>query len=147
MRIDDEASYKLKPELMEKVGITLFQAWDNAYDNTCGTSVIKTMAEAMGVPAEMFEGMPLQIIVTNRNKWRGASSILNKAHLRAWLDERNIKDTKFFMLPSSIHEVILLPYDEDENLEGLSAMVREVNAAQVEPEEQLADRAYVVEVE
>ena len=147
VRIDDEASYKLKPELMEKVGITLFQAWNGAYDNTCGTSVIKTMAEEMGVPAEMFEGMPLQIIVTNRNKWRGASAVLNKEHLRAWLDERDIKNTKFFMLPSSIHEVILLPYDEDVDLEGLSAMVKEINATQVEPEERLADRAYVMEVE
>lgn len=46
------------------------------------------------------------------------------------------------MLPSSIHEVLIIPYSSLFNLDDLTEMVKEVNATQVEAYEQLADRAY-----
>ena len=48
----------------------------------------------------------------------------------------------FFLLPSSIHEVFLLPYDRNLDVGKLRAIVLEANRTQVEPEEQLSDSVY-----
>lgn len=47
-----------------------------------------------------------------------------------------------FVLPSSVHEVIILPDRHEYTLEELSAMVKEINKREVEAEEVLSDRAY-----
>lgn len=51
-------------------------------------------------------------------------------------------DKNLFVLPSSIHEVILIPDDERQDGEELWKMVCEINATQVEPEEVLTDSVY-----
>ena len=48
----------------------------------------------------------------------------------------------FFVLPSSVHECILLPDNGEMNRAELEAMVQEVNATQVEPGERLSDNVY-----
>lgn len=49
------------------------------------------------------------------------------------------------VLPSSIHELFLLPFNEEEgvDLEMVNDMVREVNSSHVEPAERLADHVYI----
>ena len=48
----------------------------------------------------------------------------------------------FYILPSSLHEVLILPDREGILPKELGAMVREVNRSQVEKMEQLSDRVY-----
>ena len=48
----------------------------------------------------------------------------------------------FFVLPSSVHEVLVLPDDGSMNRQDLEMMVRDVNAAEVQPEDQLSDNVY-----
>ena len=48
----------------------------------------------------------------------------------------------FFILPSSIHEMLILPDDGQVDAEMLKDMVKEVNATQVAPEERLTDDVY-----
>ena len=47
-----------------------------------------------------------------------------------------------YILPSSIHEVILLPEDCVKKADHLIRMVSEVNRTQLEPEEVLSDAVY-----
>lgn len=42
--------------------------------------------------------------------------------------------------------MIVIPDDGKSNIEELSRMVQEVNQTQVEPEERLTDRAYIIEI-
>ena len=51
-------------------------------------------------------------------------------------------DSDIYILPSSIHELILLPARGDENCEELKSMVRDINETQVEREEVLSDSVY-----
>lgn len=51
-------------------------------------------------------------------------------------------DADYFILPSSVHEVILLPDERQITKEKLAQMVCEVNETQVEPEEVLSDFVY-----
>ena len=43
-------------------------------------------------------------------------------------------ETDFFVLPSSVHEVLILPDDGSQDLESLQFMVREINRTEVAPE-------------
>ena len=74
-------------------------------------------------------------VCTTINKNCGASSILLLPDL---IDDGEIDDVDYYILPSSIHETIILKgYDS-----GLKAMVREVNATQVSPEDFLSDNVF-----
>lgn len=79
-------------------------------------------------------------ILTNRHKCYGASEILDKSTLRTIADK--IGDS-FIVLPSSIHEVIVLEPDDTAEYEMLADMVKEVNTTQVDEEERLSDHVYV----
>ena len=48
----------------------------------------------------------------------------------------------FFILPSSIHEVLLLPDDGRADHHELAAMVQAINAAEVAPADRLSDNVY-----
>ena len=48
----------------------------------------------------------------------------------------------FYILPSSIHEILLVKDDGNVDFKDLKAMVEEVNATQVAPEEKLTDSVY-----
>jgi len=52
-------------------------------------------------------------------------------------------ESDLYVLPCSVHEVILIPLEYDEEIvRGYSQMVREINKFYVEPEEVLADHIY-----
>ncbi len=53
-----------------------------------------------------------------------------------------ILETDYYLLPSSVHEVIIVPKRQDLNIQEMTAMVKEVNSKLVEPEEILSDHAY-----
>ena len=49
----------------------------------------------------------------------------------------------FYLLPSSVHEVILLPAEDSTSYEYLSQMVREINDKELNRSEVLSDHAYI----
>jgi hypothetical protein len=78
-------------------------------------------------------------VLTNERNLHGAACILYDDLLKQYAAQA---DTDFYILPSSIHEVILIPTTEDTCQEELSEMVMEVNASQLLEEEVLSDHAY-----
>ncbi len=79
-------------------------------------------------------------ILTNRCKRFGAAEILDKKTLRMIADK--VGD-RFIILPSSLHETIVLPPKDETEYEGLAEMVREVNNTQVDIEERLSYHVYM----
>ena len=53
----------------------------------------------------------------------------------------------FFILPSSIHEVLLLPDTGDATVEWLTDMVKTVNTDVLDPEDKLSDTVYHYDAE
>lgn len=82
--------------------------------------------------------MPM-FIATNQSKINGASVILYDGLLAEFA--RRIGGD-FYILPSSIHETILLPATDDMDIDYLIDMVRTVNATEVAPNEILSDSVY-----
>ena len=84
-------------------------------------------------------GMDMYIL-TNCRKYFGASEILDKNTMHSIADK--IGDG-FIVLPSSLHEVIILPPKNEKEYGELADMVKEVNATQVSVAECLSDHVYV----
>ncbi len=104
-------------------------------------TVIKNiMPEAanLGKDREQQSDMGMYVL-TNRNKFFGASEILDKNTLHSIANQ--IGDG-FIVLPSSVHEVIILPSQNEEEYGKLAEMVQEINMTQVSVEEQLSNHVY-----
>ena len=53
-----------------------------------------------------------------------------------------VNNQSFFILPSSIHELLIIPDNGNFDFKSLENMVKEVNATTVEPADQLTDNVY-----
>lgn len=78
-------------------------------------------------------------VLSNDKKLQGAACMLYPDILKNFANE---KKCDLFILPSSVHEVILLPDSKDMSKESLIEMVSEINKTQVENCEILADSVY-----
>ncbi len=79
-------------------------------------------------------------ILTNHHKHFGASEILDKNVLKKVSD---MMKGDFIILPSSVHEVIILPSKYGVEFGGLADMVKEINATEVSAEDYLSDHVYI----
>jgi len=78
-------------------------------------------------------------VLSNPNAHMGASALLALPFLGRFREEIG---EDFWILPSSIHEVILVPLSKVAERDKLEAMVREINKTQVPPQEFLSDEVY-----
>lgn len=78
-------------------------------------------------------------VLSNKEKCLGAAGILYPGQLE---EIALALGEDFYILPSSIHEVIILPVSQSVSKEELNAMITEINDTQVEEEEVLSNHAY-----
>ncbi len=81
----------------------------------------------------------LMYVLTNEEKYFGAATLLYP-HVLSHIGKILRQD--FYVLPSSIHECILVPNREQYSREDLQQMVKDVNDNQVEREEILSYQVY-----
>jgi len=79
-------------------------------------------------------------ILSNKKGINGATCMLYENAIRDFAFQNN---SDLFILPSSIHEIILIPKEENMNRETLVEMVKDVNCTQVAPDEVLSDQVYI----
>lgn len=105
------------------------------------------MPKGLSVPSDMREALERMErtaenmwIISNEKRIHGAVSMLYEEKLYQ-LAEKLGDD--FFILPSSIHEVIAVPAEMiEENMTNLTKMVQTVNMGSVELEERLSNSVY-----
>lgn len=78
-------------------------------------------------------------ILSNETNLYGAACVLYKNVLKEFAEKLH---SNLYVLPSSVHEVILIPTDLESDPEFLADMVKEVNATSIEREEVLSDHVY-----
>ncbi len=95
------------------------------------------MKEPLKLDEDLGEDIPMYVM-TNPMKMNGAATMAYPNVIRNFA---NAVGQNVYIIPSSIHEVILVP---ERGTEGgcLNDMVREVNETQVDPKEVLADHVY-----
>ena len=81
-------------------------------------------------------------ILSNKLKSYGAACIAYP-HIMEMIGE--ILQRDYYVLPSSVHEVIIVPFSPGLDSRELDEMIREINITQVEEEEVLSSHAYLYE--
>lgn len=133
-------SAKISNRILKNVDIDESEAWKTAEENVKKETEIVQLS-AFPTTAEKCE----MFMISNKSRFKGASAVLNKKVIEAFAKLVNTK--KIMVLPSSIHEMILIPYHDFEyDVESCSEIVKLVNENEVEPTERLTDRAYIIEV-
>lgn len=79
-------------------------------------------------------------VLTNEKQLYGAASIVYK-EVRNRLSEQMGGD--FYIIPSSVHELIIVPNDIGSSLMNLNEMINEVNSTMVSKDEILSNHAYL----
>ncbi len=139
---------------LEMWQVSLEEIYDVAFENTpkllpyellSMEQVVKNMFSEEEDLTEMeqifdFENENAMYVLSNTSKLNGAAAILYPDILK---DFAKSCGCDLYILPSSIHEVILVPAKGKGDIEGLNEMVQDVNATQVEPEEVLSDHVYL----
>ena len=134
------AAARMTYALMDQLGVPEEMLRADAWKNTLEReAVIRPLSHVLGeMGGSEFGESPLYLL-SNREMVNGAIAaaypdICQKAEA---LFGRN-----FFLIPSSIHEFLLLPDDGDVDARMLDQMIAAINASHVRPQEVLADHAY-----
>ena len=151
---DDEgrSSILVTNQLLENMGVTPEQLHADAMENAPQIKPVEikgmseVMVEMMGPEqAEMMGIVPMD----PKDEQMYVASVPDKVHGAGVLAYQDFMDKAaekaggdFFILPSSIHELLIVPDNGKMELKDLEAMVREVNATQVAPADKLTDSVY-----
>ena len=137
-------------QLMEQWGISCDELYELAIENQVNAekSVIMSMKEVLkglmsedtGINNDIEGDTPEIYILSNETKVNGAAAVLDKRFMDDVIDRVG---ERFYILPSSIHEVLVVPDKGGVEKDMLESMVREVNGSTVSTEEQLSDHVYI----
>lgn len=93
--------------------------------------------ENSGIRPDESDPVPLYIL-TNSVKFYGASALLDDELLHRFAEDAG----DFYILPSSLHEVLLIAADSAPEPEILNEIIRDVNSSHLDPTDILSDHLY-----
>lgn len=148
-----DASVKVNGQVLSMLHMTREEMLDCAKQNTRKqvsldslNNVMFQMMKESGISPEMAQAMigkskiPDFMVLTTKDRNEGASLIANTGLMKA-IHQKLGED--FYILPSSIHEVLLVRKSEfPDSADRLKEMVQGVNQSMVAPEERLSDEIY-----
>lgn len=140
------ATIPITHELIQLWGVSLDDIQQNAFCNAptllpaCFKPMQIVINELMGANYSEEENIEdLMFVLTNSLRSFGAACILYDGMLDKISEEIG---ENFYILPSSIHEMIIVPESNSPSRVHLDEMITEVNQTQVDDEEFLSDCVY-----
>ena len=140
------ATVNVTNDILEGWGITKAELHKTAMHNMAkdGYEIREMMSVCRGILGveednDMMDLKADMYVLTNKSKKEGASGILHLQLIKEFAEKRGMD---LYILPSSIHETILIPFNKKICPEMLKAMVVEINESQVEEKEQLGNSIY-----
>lgn len=139
------ASLRLNQGLLDFWEISPEELCRKALENTLKLQPYEfsNLAEKLGVPEEMRPGVhnveKMLYVLSNKNGVNGASVILYPGVMELCADRLG---GDLIVLPSSIHEVLIMRCGNDDDFQEFARTVQEINAMEVLPEEVLSDHVY-----
>lgn len=138
-------------DLLVRNGIHEAEAWDIAMENIRKKTDIRSLSEVFFCEIMGMEEVPpmeenLYLMTLRGEEGErleyGAGAAINRDAIADFAKEHHVSTVA--VLPSSIHEVLLIPGITEEELPLYSAMVADVNLEAVPEEERLTDRSYIL---
>lgn len=153
IKVDDHANITVKKDMANLWGVSIEDIDRAARENTPKffEGYMASMFEMlMGLNAtnlldedvidSLQNGDNPMYILTNNIKSNGASVILYENMLKE-MSKRF--DDDMVVIPSSIHEVIVIPKSKVDDINMITEMIQQVNETEVSLEERLSDHAYI----
>lgn len=140
VNVSKEASYKIQKNCYPVSTDELFRM---AFEQSKANSKIQSMSDVMsefGISTSDEDNM---LVLTNKEKIYGASTICDIELLKELSKRRN---SNLVVLPSSIHECLVV-FDDNPYMDMYNDMVASVNETEVSPEERLSNHAYFFDKE
>lgn len=149
------ATFKITEQMLQKWNVDREELFQIASENIipANTPVLQNLEEVTrqiligGAPPENllkkeidFSNQEAMILVLTNEKKNFGAAMMFEPQVMDKLSQSFPEG--FYILPSSLHEVLILPDRGGISPKELGAMVREVNQSQVEKMEQLSDRVY-----
>lgn len=147
--IDVETLHTQAIENMDRLTPVKFETLEDMMLNMMTPEFVKEYDVSEDVARKKIREMfpphdgPEVYCLTNESQINGASVIV-KPETQEYVSERLGGD--FFILPSSIHEVLVVKKSDDMSYEELQSMVQEVNHGVVSPDEILSNHVYQYDV-
>jgi len=123
--------------MMNSWGVTKRKIMDTAIGNTsCRVRKLsEVLGEMTGQPEDFFPS-PF-IVVTTEDQVYGAAAII-----KAREELSTMFPDGYYVIPSSVHEVLILPKDIDMSTDEINALIDEVNTTQLNSMDVLSNRVY-----
>ena len=139
-RKESKRTVLVTDRLLERYGITEDRLKADAKENAPGfqPAVIRPLSEMLEIPKNP-EDKEVLYVASNENMNRGAGVLAYPGFLEEAADRL---EGDFFVLPSSIHEILLLVDTGSLAAKELQNLVSSVNRNEVEPEDRLSNHAY-----
>ena len=146
----DKEEILLTKEMLYRMNTDEEELFDEAMLNTrniMGESirpiidVIRDMMRNISLEIDCYDGndrLPMYVF-TNLWKRNGAICMLYDDALQELSD---FLDSDLFVIPSSVHEVVLVPAENGVSRKELDSMICHVNSSELNPEDILSDHAY-----
>lgn len=149
---DELASILIRNQNMDLWKVSVDELYRDALENTPKQMPYNMKSLESILPPEMMGTLGLEgtdpicplYILTNEKNINGASTILYPGLIRH-IAERF--ESNLILLPSSIHEWLILPVKDRDEIQNFDDMVQEVNRTQLKTEEILSDHAYLYDRE
>lgn len=145
--LEENQTYKvtISNDHMHKWGMTKEELCEYAERNTETLLPVccKNMSEVIGKVLSEKENDSRIYILTNQTMSAGAGAMFYKDVLKKFAE----KYGSFYILPSSIHEVLLYVGNDEERPELLEEIVKDINCNVVKKEEVLSNRVYFYDQE
>ena len=87
---------------------------------------------------QFSDSVPMYVI-SNKKRIEGAACMLYPDLIKEFSDK---VDSSFYIIPSSVHELLLVLTENDNGIEEIKNMIKEINDTQVKPEERLSYSVY-----
>ena len=138
--VDEETLYRLahknSPVLSRGCIVPAADILGSPFSASCNDTHESNTYDGFDFTSAAEDGLPMYV-ATNTNKTYGAGILLYDG----LLDSVAANLGSFYVLPSSVHELIIVP-EKFGDLSELKQMVKEINAAEVPEEEILSDNCY-----
>ena len=155
---EEIGSTMITNDLLGKYGITQEQLKADAMENSAKIlspsleSMNNVMARMMGMNLDVFDSVPFEqavedfnfheegmFVLTNTTAINGAAVMFYPEVMEQLGDHAGVD---LVIIPSSVHETILLPDDGVMERAQLESMIRDINASEVPPKDRLSDTLY-----
>lgn len=140
--VSEDEVYEKAVSNIDSIMDPLFCTMSNVIGNMIGKNPEFDMMDDIDDLFSMDEKM---FIIYSKKMGNGSAAAILKKSL---MEEIYSKYGHYYILPSSLHEVIIVPSEKDESVESdLVSMVRQVNATEVAVQDKLSDSLYEWEPE